>query len=162
MKITALLADSCVNAEGKLYIQGAGWNIINVPTLPYIQDRIGIGLIVHVPYTATNQEHRFELTLVDADETELPIADAPQGVELPPDVEAADGKIRKLQGRFNVGRPPTLPAGDDQVIALAVNINGLPFNELGQYSFVIKLDGSEEERLSFRVQQPPQLVAAAG
>ena len=146
MEVEALLADSVVVAEGKLYVQGAGWNVINVQSLPAAHDRIGIGMIIRIPYTATNQEHRFSLHLEGEDGEELPIGDAPPGLDTP------DGKVRKIEGAFNVGRPPTLVAGDDQLVALAINVNGLPFSSAGRYTFVLDVDGVELKRLPFRVQ----------
>jgi hypothetical protein len=150
MEVNAFLADSVVVAEGKLYAQGAGWNTINVQSLPAAHDRIGIGLIIDVPYTETNTEHQFSLHLEGEDGEQLPIADAPSGVETP------DGKLRRIEGVFNMGRPPTLVAGDDQLIPLAINLNGLPFTSAGRYTFVLQVDGEEVKRLSFRVQQLPR------
>lgn len=57
MEVDAFLADSIVSAEGKLYVQGAGWNKIQATSFPFRHSRIGIGVIIHVPYTATNQVH---------------------------------------------------------------------------------------------------------
>jgi hypothetical protein len=147
MQIEAFLADSVASAEGKLYVQGAGWNVINTVKVPTRQPRIGLGLIIRVPYTATNQMHKFELYLHDADGNELPLADAPPGTEMP------DEKIRRLGGQFNVGRPPTLQPGDEQLVAMAINLDGLMFDRSDSYKFVIELDGSPEKELSFRVNQ---------
>jgi hypothetical protein len=149
MEADAILADSVVSAEGKLYVQGGGWNLLNVVSFPHQQDRIGVALVVRVPYTATNQEHRFKLWIQDEDGNAHVLGDAPPGVE------TEDGKIRALEGAFNVGRPPLLPPGDEQVVPLAVNLNNVVFTAPGQYSFVLELDQTEVTRLTFRVQQPP-------
>jgi hypothetical protein len=93
--------------------------------------------------------------LQDADGNELPLADAP-------DAEAPDEKIRRLGGQFNVGRPPTLQPGDEQLIALAINLDGLTFDRADSYKFVIELDGSPEKELSFRVNQVLQPGPIAG
>jgi hypothetical protein len=146
MEIDAFLADSVVVAEGKLFAQGAGWNTINVQQLPAVHDRVGIGMIIDVPYTATNEEHGFSLHLETEDGEQLPLGDAPPGMETP------DGRVRTIEGVFNVGRPPTLVAGDGQLIPLAINLNGLPFVAAGRYTFVISVDGEESKRLPFRVQ----------
>ena len=106
MEVDAFLADSVVVAEGKLFVQGAGWNTLNVQSLPAVHDRVGIGMIIDVPYTATNQEHGFSLHLETEDGEQLPLGDAPPGMETP------DGRVRTIEGVFNVGRPPTLVAGD--------------------------------------------------
>jgi hypothetical protein len=74
MRVEAFLADSVTNAEGKLYVLGAGWSLLNTQALPFVQDRIGIGLIFRVAYAETNQIHRFEVYLVDADGHELQFA----------------------------------------------------------------------------------------
>ena len=150
MQIEAFLADSVASAEGKLYVQGAGWNVINALKIPVRHARIGIGLIIRVPYTATNQMHKFAIYLRDLDENELPIADAP------PEIEAPDGKIRRIGGQFNVGRPPPLQPGDEQLVAMAINVDGLTFDRPDSYKFVIELDGSPEKELPFRVNQVPQ------
>jgi len=155
MEIEAFLADSVATAEGKLYVQGAAWNVINTAVMPIRQPRIGIGVIIRVPYTATNQPHKFEVYLVDADDKELPLGDASPGTE------ATDGKIHRLGGQFNVGRPPTLQPGDEQLVALAMNIDGLQFDRADAYRFVIELDGSREKFLPFRVHQVVQPGAVA-
>jgi hypothetical protein len=150
MDTDALLADSVAVAEGKVYVQGGGWNLINVQAFPFVQDRIGIALIVKVPYTATNQEHRFKLSLQDEDGEVVVLGDAPPGVE------TEDGKIRGIEGAFNIGRPPLLPPGDEQIIPLALNLNGISFERPGRFAFVFEIDGTEVNRLSFRIQQPVQ------
>lgn len=145
MQIDAFLCDSVVSAEGKLYVHGAGWNTIWAQSFPARHPRVGIGIIIHVPYTATNQVHKLEVRVEDQDGNVIPIGDAPPGTDSP------DGKIRKLGGEFNVGRPPVLPPGDQQVVALAIQIDGLTFTDPNMYSVVIDLDGSEAKRLPMRV-----------
>jgi hypothetical protein len=156
MEVDAFLADSVVSVEGKLYVQGAAWNVLNVTKLPARQSRIGIGIIIHVPYTATNQLHTFEVYLLDADDKELPLGDAP------PEADEPDGKIRRLGAQFNVGRPPTLQPGDEQLVALAVNLDGLEFDRADAFRFVIELDGSREKFLPFRVHHVVQPVVMPG
>lgn len=147
MEVDAFLADSVVTADGKLYVQGGGWNNINAGQIPHRHDRIGIGILIYVPYTATNERHKLEVSLQDADGRELPIGDAP------PDMESEDGKIRHFEAQFNVGRPPTIPPGDEQVVAFSLNINGLQFDRADRYAFIISVDGTEMKRLAFRVNQ---------
>lgn len=145
MEIDAFLCDSVVSAEGKLYVQGAGWNTIWAQKFPARHPRVGIGIIVHIPYTATNQVHKLEIRIEDQDGNVMPLGDAAPGTE------SADGKIRRLGGEFNVGRPPMLPAGDQQVVALAIQVDGLSFEEPNMYNVVIDLDGSEAKRIPMRV-----------
>lgn len=142
----AFLADSVVAAEGKLYALGIGWNNISAPTLPFAHDRVGIGVLVRVPYTATNQNHTLIVWLEDGDGAKLPIGDAPDGAE----------KIDEFRVDFNVGRPPTLAPGDEQVVPFALHINNLPFEKLGRYRFVFSIDGDLVRTLNFRVYQTQQ------
>lgn len=151
MEVNAFLADSVVSAEGKLFVQGAGWNVINAASLPARHSRIGIGILIHVPYLATNQMHALELSLEDADGNALAIGDAPRGAA------ESDGKMRVLRTEFNVGRPATIHPGDEQLVPLAVNVEGLTFDREDQYSFVIRIDGNVVRRLSFRVNLVKQL-----
>jgi hypothetical protein len=154
IEIDAFLADSVVVSDGKIYAQGAGWNIINVVRVPTRHDRLGIGFVVRVPYTATNQEHSFELRLEDADGARLPFGDNPHG----------EGRIQAWGSQFNVGRPPTLKPGDEQVVPFALNIDGLVFEKAGNYRFVISIDGNDTKELPFRVmliQQAKPIIKTA-
>ncbi|HMK10999.1 MAG TPA: hypothetical protein VK461_05440 [Acidimicrobiales bacterium] len=141
MELDAFVADSVVAVEGKLYAQGAGWNVINASQLPVRHARIGLGLLVHVPYTATNVPHRFEVRLDDSDGGRMPLGDGP----------TEDGRLYVVSGQFTVGRPPLLPAGDEQLVVIAFNFDGLVFEKADAYNFVIEIDGEERKRLPIRV-----------
>jgi hypothetical protein len=147
MELDAFVADSVVAVEGKLYAQGAGWNVINTPQLPIRHARIGLGLIIHVPYTNTNVPHRFDVRLDDSDGGRIALGDAPPGS--PTD----DGKLYGINGHFTVGRPALLPAGDEQIVVLALNLDGLVFQKADAYNFVVEIDGEERKRLPIRVSQ---------
>ena len=141
MELDAFLADSVVAVEGKLYAQGAGWNVINAPQLPVRHARIGVGLLVHVPYTETNVTHRFDVRLDDSDGGRIPLGVGP----------TEDGKLYVVSRQFAVGRPPLLPAGDEQIVPVALNFDGLVFEKADAYNFVIEIDGEERKRLPIRV-----------
>ncbi len=149
MQVEALLSDSAVSVEGKLYLQGAGWNILNAPGLPIRVPRIGLAMVFSVPWTETNTPHQFDVRLVDADGHILPLADAPPGVEM------EDGKIRRLGASLNVGRPPTVAPGDEQMVPIAFNIDGLVFSDPGRYEFVVSVDDKDMKRLPMRVVVAP-------
>lgn len=150
MEVDAFLCDSIASAEGKLYVQGAGWNTIFSARFPARHARIGIGVLIGVPYTATNEPHEFEVRLEDSDGRRLPI------VEAPPGVTSEDGRLYAIGGEFNMGRPPLLPAGDSQMVPLAMNVDGLVFDRPDAYNFVISIDGTEMKRLPIRLQQLAQ------
>ncbi|HEY2665413.1 MAG TPA: hypothetical protein VGK51_01100 [Actinomycetota bacterium] len=160
MNVDAFLADSVVSAEGKLYVQGAGWNTIYTTNFPTRHSRVGIGVLVRVPWMATNQTHTLDITIENADGHLINLSEAPAGA--PPDVTSDNGQINRIRGNFNVGRPPALPAGDEQIVPIAVNIDGLVFDAPGAYSLVISIDGTELERLPLRIAFLVQMPQAVG
>lgn len=145
MEVTAFLADSIAAESGKLYAQGAGWSVLNAATFPMIHDRIGIGSIVSVPYTATNQQHTFKVRFENGDGTSLAIATTT------PKPENDDGMVWEIEAGFNLGRPPHLPPGAEQTVPFAININNVSFDSPGRYQYVISIDGSDEAILAFTV-----------
>jgi hypothetical protein len=150
MRVVAFLADSVVVAEGKLYVHGGGWDQLTTPQLPARHPRIGVGVLIRVPYNETNSQHQFELRLEDPDGKALPLGDALPGT-------TADGKVRRIGSGFVVGRPPTLGAGDEQNVPIAANIDGLVFDSAGTHRFVLTIDGQDVELLPFRINLVPQL-----
>ncbi len=150
MELDAFLCDSIVSAEGKLYAQGIGWNAMFSSQFPARHNRIGIGILIRVPYTATNQAHQLEIRLENSDGARVPISDAPAGVP------SEHGKIYTIPFDFNVGRPPLLPPGDSQMVPLAINFDGLTFEKPDAYTFVIAIDGTELKRLQMRFQHSGQ------
>jgi hypothetical protein len=147
----ALLADSVVVAEGKLYVQGGGWMALLTPSLPVRHPRIGLGLIMRVPYQhADNMPKRFALKLEDADGNLVPLADAP------PPPSGPGGKVTTIEGSFTVGRPAGVEPGSEQLVPLAANIDGLVFEKAGSYVFRFLVDGNEIKALHFRVNHMSQ------
>src|SRR5947209_6584486 len=107
MRVASFLADSVVVAEGKMYVQGAGWDQLGTSQIPSRHPRLGLGILIRVPYAETNQQHTFEMRIEDPDGKEITLGDAPPGT-------TSDGKIRRLGGQFAIGRPPVITAGDEQ------------------------------------------------
>ena len=155
VEVDAFLADSVVVAENKIYVQGAGWDTVFTGQFPFKHPRIGVGILVRVPYTETNKMHDFSLRIVDQDGNKVPLGDAPPGTNLP------QGKIHELVGQFNVGRPPLLGAGDSQLFPIAVNIDGLEFLGPNNYSVAIIVDTKELRRLPLRVRTTMQMPGYA-
>lgn len=157
IQVDAFLADSVVGAEGKLYVLGAGWNRITAAMFPAVHDRIGIGLLFRVEPEGENQAHQFELRLEDAEGRELPLVDSPSGANQP------DGNLQRIGGEFRTGRDDE---ADEQVVPIAINLNGMPFPRPGAYRFMVSVDGIDLKTLAFRVQslasQAPQVTGGGG
>ena len=62
-----MVADWAETINGKLYIQGAGWDRILRPPKenPAVGFAIAVGILV--PWNLTNQQHQFELSIIDGD-----------------------------------------------------------------------------------------------
>jgi len=159
ISVEAFLADSvAAPGDGKLYVQGGGWNMLNTPLLPIRQARIGIGILVKVPYVLANgEQHDLTLHLEDADHRRVGMGAALQGAETP------DGQLNEIRAQFAVGRPVGIEAGDEQILPLALNLDGILFERAGVYVFVIGIDAEEEraKRLRFKINltSQPRLVA---
>jgi hypothetical protein len=145
LDLDAFLADAVVEADGKLYALGAGWNVISAPALPARHPRLAVGLVIRVGYSATNRPHRFEIRVEDADGAELVLAT---------DQREASAPLTRVGGAFTVGRPAELEEGEEQIVAIAGNLDGLVFPHPGRHSVVVALDGRDRKRLDFSVKTP--------
>lgn len=107
---------------------------------------VGLGFLITVPLLRTNQQHKVEVQLLTED-----------GQPVRPPQPDGDDTAEPVQFEmvFNVGRPPGLQPGDDQLVAGAVNLPALPMPAAGKYEFVISLDGDPQTRLVFRVSPAP-------
>jgi hypothetical protein len=132
VKVTMLLADAVEAAEGKLYILGGGWSVRSPDPVP-----MAIALYVQVPRDRTNEEHVWVLELVDADG---------QAVLVDEDDEPV-----RLEGGFEVGRPPGTKPGTPIDVPLAINFGPMPLEPGGRYEFRLAIDGESDEdwRLAF-------------
>jgi hypothetical protein len=152
MEVTAILCNHAESVNNLLFVSAGGIEQALIQPgqpAPWAVS-IGIGMSIEVPWTATNQEHSVNVTLVDSDGQPFDMATGPDTRQ-----EFA------VDLKFNVGRPPQLSLGASQTVQLAINIPVLPFEKLGQYDFVIAVDGSEEKRLHYRVASLPGVTVGS-
>ena len=143
-QVRAMLCDTAVVAEGKLYIQGGGWNQLNSPSFPFQLPRLGIAIVMDVDWNSTNKAHHLKVELVDEDGQPHTIP------TLGEDGQEVAGAIR-AEADFTIGRPPNVIPGDYQILSFAMNFDGIPFSKPGAYNLIIAIDDYEYERLTFRV-----------
>ncbi|MEJ7583661.1 MAG: hypothetical protein WKF43_06105 [Acidimicrobiales bacterium] len=124
MRAQLLLADYAQVAEGKLNIIGAGWTFTGPGPSTF-----ALGLLLEVPWDATNVDHEVVLRLVDQDGG--PVLD-PSGAPL------------IVLTTFQVGRPPGVPAGVSQSVPLAVNFPSLQLPPGTRFEWVLSIDGASE------------------
>lgn len=145
MHVDAMLCDHAEVADGKLFMNGAAINLLWVGAQPPHVVNFGVAVVVHVPYTETNQPHRIRVRIVDEDGEPV----VPWTLEGGPPAGPVE-----IAGEFNVGRPPVLAPGESQALPFAFQLAALPMPRLGLHSVVLEIDGVEARRLPFRVLVP--------
>jgi hypothetical protein len=145
VQIDAFLADSVVQADGKLFVLGAGWDQLSSSGFPARHPRLALGVIVTVPYLSADADHELRVRLEDADGAVLPIG----GHVLPSGQR--DTRPRLIRAKLPGARTDDRGAGDERTITLAMNFDGLIFDAPGRYRFVLELDGASQKRMVFRV-----------
>lgn len=137
--VDAFLADSVSSEDGKLHAQGAGWNRILTAGLPTLQGRIGLGLVLRVPAAEAGAEHTLEVAL-----------HGPDGALVPLGVVAGDGEspIQAVTGTFSVDTDGEV---EEELLPVAINVDGLRLEQAGIHRFVIAVDGDPVRSLPFAV-----------
>jgi len=133
---TLLLANHAEAMNGLLYMQGGGWvhhwrgKPKEDEPLPIAH--IGIAMTILVPWKDTNRRHAMSVQ-----------------------IEHEDGgdPVVRIEGNYEVGRPPGTPAGSDQRSVLALNFE-LQFPKEGGYRLTAQTAESTRT-ISFFVHDSP-------
>ncbi len=139
---TLILANHVEAVNGLLYISGGGWTDHWRPQPPVgsapILSHLGVAVTVVVPASAPPVPQQLSVTVEDD-----------QGRQ-----------VAGMQTQLNQARPPGLPPGQAQRIALALTFN-LVFPMAGEYRIVARLGISSPRELPFRVHDvaTPELSA---
>jgi len=126
MRATALLCDHVEVADGKLFINGGGWDQIPAGGLP-----TGLALLVHVPWDETNQKKNLVVELIDEDGSPV-LQQGPAG-----------GEPVRLEIGFEVGRPPGTSRGSEFVMPLAMNFPPLLLAQNSSFVWQVQVNGGE-------------------
>ena len=130
-----ILADHAQVVDNKLYLQGGGWDRLQINTFPQ-QQSMGIALAIRVPWNETNQQHTFSIEIVTED----------------------GESVRKVGGGFEMGRAPGIPNGQDQRVQMAVNaIMNIPAT--GTFNVLARIDDGEPRTVVFNVVSTARAVA---
>jgi hypothetical protein len=137
---TAILADAATVAEGKLYVHGAGWNVIIAPQIPASHPSLALALAFKLDWHEGNED--------------LPIV-----VELVNE----DGKSAGVRSEMTlrVAPTPVTKKGDDLYSYLAHTFIGLRFDEYGAYRFQVVHGGEIHAKVPLSV-LPPTLLTERG
>ena len=143
MNVMLLLCDHAEVAEGKLFINGGGWDTTGSPTAPF-----SIAVMIWVPWDRTNSRVNFRLALFDQD-------GQPVRQQMP------DGNVVSIEigGEFEVGRPPGAIEGAAMAVPLAFNFPPMPLPP-GRFEWQAWVDGETKEAWSYafttRAQEEPE------
>lgn len=125
---TSLLADAATACDGKLYVHGGGWDVLNTANVPFTQAMAIVLMIDLEPSEVA--EHKFEISLVDD-------GGAPLGVG--------------ATGRIVPGDQSGLVSEARARLPLAIPFQGVMFSRAGIYRFQISIDEQVIHSVEFAV-----------
>jgi hypothetical protein len=139
--VQAFLAESVAVADNRLFVQGAGWAHLQVPRLPGHPGRVGIGVLLSVPRSRTDEAIPLAVRLEDPLGEPVPLADMESDV-----LVAAE-----LEGSLVADPAPADSPLDFQLVPLAFNLDGLRLESEGEHALIVEVDGVVAARVPFAV-----------
>jgi hypothetical protein len=139
--VQAFLAESVAVADGRLFVQGAGWAHMQVPRLPVSPGRLGVGVLMTIPRSRVDEQIPLVVRLEGPDGEPVPLAEP--GSET---LMAAE-----LEGALLAEHAPAGSPLDFQMVPLAFNLDGLRLESEGAHALVIEVDGMVAVRVPFAV-----------
>ncbi len=131
-----ILADAAQVVGGKLYLLGGGWDRLTVNKEFPVDQRCAVALSMLVPWHETNQKHSFEVEIVSED-----------------NITEESKSLVKVEGQFEVGRPPGIRQGQGQRFQLAIDMN-LRIETAGTKTVIARIEGQPMKNLNFTVIGP--------
>lgn len=143
VEVTLLLCDHVAAAEGKLYINGAGWTLTGPKPAPS-----AIALLMAIPWDLANTPIRFTLRLLQAD-----------GQPVTQHGPAGETAV-EVGGQVEVGRPPGTTPGTSLPAPLAINIPPLVLPPGERFSWELTVNGESREgwHLAFSTREQPAVA----
>jgi hypothetical protein len=129
-----LLCDAATEANGKLYILGAGWTHVLTPDKPV---NMALAIVLHVPWEQAGQQHHLEVSLLKEDGQPVLIGDNPI----------------KVQGLVQVGKTAGTRPGSELNAGTALGFSGISL-PTGGYIWELLVNGEPSARTRFWVQGP--------
>ena len=132
-----ILADAAEVVGGKLYLMGGGFDRINVGSPLPNRRHMALAVSVSVPWASTNERHHMTIDFIDDDGQQQ----------------------AKVEGEFEVGRPPGAKAGQPQRIQMVLQAE-VELKKFGVNTIVGSVNGIESRRVSYSVVPTSQLQQA--
>ena len=126
-----LLADHSEAVNGKLYLNGGGWNVLRLPELPH-EWSFHIGLGIDVAWHETNDPHEL--------------------IGRRSRTPTGSSSARACTASFETGRPPGMPAGQEQRLVMSIGATA-NFEASGPHAAVVQIDGEELGRARFYIME---------
>lgn len=130
-----MLADAATVENGKLYVHGGAWSVINARELPVTHPTMALALVFRVEYTEALEDHPIAIELLDEDDRSL----GP-----------------RIDGVIHVGHPPRMRPGTPSFVPQAIRFNMLRLEHEGGYRFRVAVHDEEVASVPFRVLRSPQ------
>jgi hypothetical protein len=139
--VQAFLAESVAVADGRLFVQGAGWAHLQVPRLPVSPGRLGIALLLSIPLARVDERIPIALRIEGPDGEPVPLAEP--GSET---LIAAE-----LEGSLLADPAPEGSPLDFQLMPLGFNLDGMRLIAEGEHAVIVEIDGELAARVAFAV-----------
>jgi hypothetical protein len=139
--VQAFLAESVAVADGRLFVQGAGWAHMQVPRLPVYPGRLGIAVLLSIPLARVDEKIPIGLRL-----------EGPAGEPVPLAEPGSETLIAaELEGSLLAEPAPPGSPLDFQIVPLAFNLDGLWLESEGEHALIVDVDGAIAARVPFAV-----------
>jgi hypothetical protein len=137
--------------DGGLTIIGAGATRTAVGPVPPYRIGLFLAVLVHVPYTHTNENHPMAVEL----RCDIPTETEPSQ-RVPINILNQEWmQDREKEGKnyqfINVGRPASMAPGQETLVPYVVPVINRVVPGPGHYYFIITIDTEPVERVSFEV-----------
>jgi hypothetical protein len=132
-----LLCDHAEAVNGKLYINGGGWNAIFAPGRPI---SVYLAALITLDWNEANIRHQLVAELLTEDGEVVENGDPPQPVS--------------VNAQMEVGRPPGVRPGTELVAPMVLGFQGLTLPE-GGYVWRLTAGDAVLARRTFQVVAPP-------
>ena len=133
---TAMLADAATVAEGKLYVHGGGWDVINTAAVPTTHPMLSLVFVIEFEWSESHVDRTLRVSLHDEDDEPLSV-----------------GAV----GTLNVGHPPGAVHGAPVLESFALPFPAITFPRAGRYCFRVAIDETELTRVRFGVRVLPRM-----
>lgn len=144
--IDQILADYAAVHEHKLFITGAGINmVLATPTAETYSVTFGVGILLQVPKEDANRNHRLLVALTDTSGQLVTLVDNRADARVQPEDQG------KIVADFDLRPGPGMNDEDEIIYPLGFQFYNLQLPHAGPYTIRSEVDGIELSYSRFRV-----------